>query len=130
MILLDTHAWIWHLAAPEELSKAARTAVENAPGHRQLLISAISIWELFMLVKKGRLELTLPPASFVTATNRDPRFRVIPVDERIARRSVELPDIHADPADRMILATAAELGARVVSKDGRFAEYGLVPVVW
>ncbi len=83
-----------------------------------------------MLVKKGRLELTVPPASFVTATNRDPRFQVLPVDERIARRSVELPDIHADPADRMILATAAELGAQVVSKDGRFAEYGLVPVVW
>ncbi len=128
MILLDTHAWIWLLAAPEELSQAARSAVEEAGPH--LLISAISVWELFMLVKKGRLELAVPPAAFVTSTNRDPRFQVVPIDERVARRSVELPDIHADPADRMILATAAELGAQVVSKDGRFAEYGLVPVVW
>ncbi len=128
MIILDTHAWIWLLAAPEELSQAALSAVEEAGPH--LLISAISVWELFMLVKKGRLELTVPPASFVTVTNRDPRFQVIPVDERVARRSVELPDIHADPADRMILATAAELGAPIVSKDGRFGEYGLVPVVW
>jgi PIN domain nuclease of toxin-antitoxin system len=130
VILLDTHAWIWLLTLPEELSTAARKAVENAPGHRQLVISAISVWELFMLVKKGRLELTVPPAAFLTSTNRDPRFQVIPIDERIARRSVELPDIHADPADRMILATAAELGAPVVSKDARFASYNLVPVVW
>ena len=49
------------------------------------------------------------------------RMLVVPVDDSIARRTVELPDIHADPADRMILATAAELGCPIVSRDRRFA---------
>ena len=48
----------------------------------------------------------------------------------IARRSVELPEIHSDPADRMILATAAELGTAVVSRDGRLAQYKVARIVW
>jgi PIN domain nuclease of toxin-antitoxin system len=83
-----------------------------------------------MLVKKGRLELTVPPAAFVTATQRDPRFQIVPIEERIARRSVELPDIYGDPADRMILATGIELGAAIVSKDRRLAEYSVAQVLW
>ena len=95
-----------------------------------LLLSPISVWELFMLVKKGRLELSVEPAAFLTITHRDPRFSIVPVDEVIARRSVELPDIHGDPADRMILATAVELGVPVVSRDSRLAGYGAARVIW
>ena len=130
MIVLDTHVWIWLLAAPQTLSPTARKAVDQASAPKRILISAISVWELFMLVKKGRLELTVPPAAFVTATQRDPRFQIVPIDERMARRSVELPDIHGDPADRMILATGIELGAAIVSKDHRLAEYSVAQVLW
>ena len=130
MIVLDTHVWIWLLAAPQTLSPTAAKAVDQASAPKHILISAISVWELFMLVKKGRLELTVPPAAFVTATQRDPRFQIVPIDERIARRSVELPDIHGDPADRMILATGIELGAAIVSKDRRLAEYSVAQVLW
>ena len=133
MILLDTHAWLWHLAERGSLSDAAREAIdrrEREQRRRAILISAISVWELFMLVKKGRLVLSVPPASFVTATRRDPVMGIVPVDEAVARRSVELPDYHADPADRIILATAAELGLSVVTRDARFRRYEAAPVVW
>lgn len=55
---------------------------------------------------------------------------IIPIDETIARRSVELPDYHADPADRIILATAAERGLSIVTRDGMFATYAVSPVLW
>ncbi len=133
MILLDTHIWIWHLADRRSLSGEARETIDrivhkNRP--RSILVSAISVWELYMLIKKNRLVLTVPPASFITNTRRDPVMGIVPVDDTIARRSAELPDLHADPADRMILATAQELGLTIISRDARFPEYDVAPVVW
>lgn len=90
----------------------------------------MSVWELYTLVKRGRLMLSVAPAAFLTATYRDRRFSFVTVDERIARTSVELPDLHRDPADRIILATAAEIGTGLVSKDQRLEEYGVCEVVW
>jgi len=136
VILLDTHAWIWHLADPAALSGVARNAIDEEYRLHQsgrdggISISAISVWELFTLVKKRRLELTIPPAAFVTNTRRDPVMTIVPIDELIARRSVELEDVHQDPADRFILATAVEMGWPVVSRDQRFPEYGVAAVVW
>jgi PIN domain nuclease of toxin-antitoxin system len=92
-------------------------------------ISAISVWELFMLVKKGRLVLSVPPAAYVARTRKDPVMAIIPVDETIARRSVELPDHHADPADRIILATAAEHGLPIVTQDGMLASYRVAEII-
>ncbi len=130
MILLDTHAWIWLLAAPEQLSRGALSVIETQSGPETIVVSAISVWELFMLVKKGRIELQAGPPAFVSATHRDPRFRIESVNEMVCRRSVELPDLHSDPADRIILATAGELGCPLISKDSRLRDYDLVPVIW
>lgn len=130
MIVLDTHAWIWLLADPDQLSDHGRAAVlqESKPG--SLVVSAISVWELCTLVKKGRLQIDTTPAVFVNTTYSDERFRVEPVDEVVGMKSVDLPDVHSDPADRIVLATAMNLGCPVMSKDKRFHEYGVVPVIW
>lgn len=130
MIVLDTHAWIWALSSPEVLSIRAKRVVqaETEPGN--ILVSAISVWELWMLVKKDRIELTTEPSAFLRATHQDPAFRIVPIDEAVCRRSVELPDIHADPADRIILATGVETGCPIVSKDSRFAEYAATEIIW
>lgn len=133
MILLDTHAWIWHLADRSRLSENARSEIDRVSESRRtesIHLSAISVWELFMLVKKGRLVLSVPPAAFVTRTKQDPMMTIIAVDDGICRRSVELPDYHADPADRIILATAAERGLSIVTRDGMFRTYEVAPVVW
>lgn len=130
MIVLDTHAWIWLLSDPSQLSKKALETVDDHEGAGQILISAMSVWELFFLVKKRRLALTVPPAAFLTATHGNRQMKIATVDDTIARRSVELPDIHSDPADRLILSTAAELGCPIVSRDQRLSEYDLVPIIW
>jgi PIN domain nuclease of toxin-antitoxin system len=104
--------------------------IERERTTRGVRVSSISVWELFMLVKKGRLELRLSPASFLRRAERLAYIEYVPVDNAIAQASVELPDIHGDPADRLILATARELGCGVLSKDPRFAEYGVASVLW
>lgn len=130
MIVLDTHAWIWALSSPELLSQNAMRALDAETGHGSIVVSAISVWELWMLVKRGRLELTTDPTAFLRATHQDPRFEIVPIDDAVCRRSVELPDLHADPADRIILATGVETGSPIVSKDSRFSVYRVPPVIW
>ena len=130
MILLDTHAWIWHLSDPSRLSAAARDAIADARRDRAVHVSSISVWELFMLTKKGRLHLAIAPEAFLHRAERLSYVRFAAVDHGVARRSVQLPDIHGDPADRLILATAQQLGCPVVSKDRRFPAYPDAEVIW
>lgn len=130
MTLLDTHAWIWHLTAPQELSGTARTALERARRQRRALVSAISVWELFMLVKKGRLVLTMSPQALLRRAERLSYLQFVAVDHHMARRSVRLPDIHGDPADRLIVATAQALDCPLISKDRRLRRYPDIEVIW
>ena len=130
MILLDTHAWIWHLTAPQELSITARTILDRARRERGASVSAISVWELFMLVKKGRLALTITPQALLRRVERLSYLQFVAVDRHMAQRSVALPDIHADPADRLIVATAQELECPLISKDQRLRRYPGVEVIW
>ena len=130
MILLDTHAWIWHLSDPSQLSAAARAAIDDARRDLAVHVSSISVWELFMLTKKGRLHLAIAPEAFLHRAERLSYVRFAAVDNGVARRSVQLPDIHGDPADRLILATAQQLGCPVVSKDRRFPAYPDAEVIW
>ncbi len=131
MIVLDTHAWIWWIADPQRLSRPARAAIDQAARHRQLHISCISVWEIAMLVASGRLRLTMGVDDWVAASEALPFLTFVPIDSRIALRSVHLPaPLHPDPADRMIVATTLVLGARLVSKDERMHAYPHVHTVW
>lgn len=130
MILLDTHTWIWHLSDPSQLSAAAHAAIDDARRDLAVHVSSISVWELFMLTKKGRLQLAIAPEAFLHRAERLSYVRFAAVDNGVARRSVQLPDIHGDPADRLILATAQQLGCPLVSKDRRFSDYPDAAIIW
>jgi PIN domain nuclease of toxin-antitoxin system len=96
-----------------------------------MLVSSISVWEVAMLVARGRLELTLDVADWVAKSEALPFLGFVPVSNAIAIRSVRLPgDFHEDPADRIIVATAMTMGARVVSKDTKIRSYPYVEVLW
>lgn len=131
MIVLDTHAWIWWLANPDEISRAAREAIDRAMETEEVLISSISSWEIALLVRKGRLELTMPVEDWVARSEALPFIQFVPLDNRIALRSNHLPgEIHDDPADRIIIATALTLGTPLVSKDTRIRDYPHVATIW
>lgn len=131
MILLDTHAWVWWVSQPERLSEEALRVVDEARELRALLVSSISVWEVALLVAKGRLELTLDVGEWVARSEALPFVRFVPVDNAVALASVNLPgDFHPDPADRIIVATALQHKARLVTRDDRLRRYPHVKTVW
>ncbi len=131
MIVLDTHAWLWFVGDPARLSRAARTAIERATIDSSVRVSSISSWEVALLVKKGRLELSMDVDEWVDRAASLPFLRVVPVDHRVAVRAVHLaPPLHEDPADRIIVATALSLNASLVTKDQRLRRYREVRTVW
>ncbi len=131
LIVLDTHAWIWYLDNPRMLSKRAREAADDARAESVLCVSSISTWEMFMLVQKGRLRLRIPALEWLLRSERLSFLRFVPVDNDIARLSVTLPgNLHQDPADRMVIATALSLGAPVITKDRRLRDYHGVESIW
>lgn len=130
-MVLDTHAWVWWLASPEQLSQAARRAVSRAHRAGALFVSSVSVWELAMLVQRGRLELRLPLRQWVAYAESVPKVGFVPVDNRVALEAVLLPgEPPRDPADRMILATARILGAVLVTRDARLLAYPHVRALW
>jgi PIN domain nuclease of toxin-antitoxin system len=131
VIILDTHAWIWFVGLPDQLSVPAQEAIENAIKDNSVLISAISVWEVAMLVRKQRLKLSLDVAEWVARTEALPFFRFVPVDNAIALDSVNLPEpFHQDPADRIITATALARRALLVTKDVKLQSYPHVETIW
>ena len=131
MIVLDTHAWVWWVSDPERLSARAREAVDQAAKEGELYISSISVWEVALLAERGRLRLAMDVSEWIRYCEALPFLNFVPVNNRIALLSVRLPKpLHADPADRIIIATALILGATLVSKDERILAYPHVDSLW
>lgn len=131
MILLDTHAWVWWLGVPEKLSPPARERIDAEVDGGRVLVSAISAWEVALLVKKGRLELTMEVDRWMARSEALPFLDFVPIDPRIAVHSVQLPEpLHDDPADRLIVATALSLGLDLVTKDAKLHAFPGVAAVW
>ncbi len=113
VIVLDTAVWIWAMDGDtDRLGPVARRRIEVAARDGRLVASAISVWEIAMLVRKRRLALAVPVAQWVRESERAPGLTVIPVSASLAIESVGLPDFdhHRDPADRLIAATARQEG--------------------
>lgn len=124
-MVLDTHVWLWWVSEPSLLSQTARESIDAATSQGQKLhLSSISTWEIALLVSKGRLHLTLPVRHWISKTEALGLFEFIPVTNSIALRSVQL-EMHPDPADRIIVATALELGLPLVTKDDKLRRLGI-----
>ncbi len=131
MIVLDTHAWVWWVSGSKLLSAMARATIDRHMAERTVRVSSISVWEVAQLVERGRLELTMETDHWVARSESLRFLEFVPVDNRIALQSTSLPgSFHADPADRLIVATALALGATLVTKDKRLRAYRHVSTVW
>jgi PIN domain nuclease of toxin-antitoxin system len=131
LIVLDTHAWVWWVGSPGQLSRRARQEIETAMERESVYVSSISCWEVALLVRKGRLELAIPIEEWIARCEAFPWLQFVPLDNRIALRSNRLPgELHEDPADRIIVATALTLGSPLVTKDRRLRDYPEVETIW
>ena len=121
MILLDTHVLLWHEQGDRRLGVKTRQAVERVLQERRAAVSSISFWEIGMRIQKGRLEFLLD----LDAWRRellDQGLIEIPVDGAIAARAGLLVDMHGDPADRLIVATALQ-GHQLLTADRRILDW-------
>jgi len=128
--VLDTHVLLWWVDGSAALSQRARQLIDSLVDASAIHVSSISVWEVGMLVAGGRLELAIATDEWIARCEALPFLTFVPVDNPIALASTRLPGRPpADPADRIIIATARSLGAAVVTKDRRIRSYD-VETVW
>src|ERR1700728_4625261 len=125
-LLLDTHFWAW-LENGESgvFTGPVRRAIESSAAGGRLYLSIISVWEVALLESKGRIELSLPCGLWVQQALAIPGLALAPLTPEIAIESCNLPPpFHGDPADRIIVATARNMGARLLTRDREIIGYG------
>lgn len=131
MIVLDTHALIWWVGDRDRLSERAVAAIE---GYGPVLVSPISFWETATLVERGRVSVDRDLSLWCRDLITSGAVRVAALTPSAAISAARLQQFHGDPADRLIYATARELGTSLVSKDRKIREYAQqhsdVRVVW
>lgn len=128
MLLLDTHAFVWLASDQDQFTKRGKAAIRESAG--RLFVSSISSLEIALLVKRNRLQLPLPPERFIAETLRHHGINEIPVDSTIAMAAATLPDIHNDPFDRILAATALVQRLDLLSKDAVLPRYPGLSVIW
>ena len=116
-LLLDTHIWLWGLLDPAKLSRRVARELENSDN--ELWLSPISVWELMILVDKGRIVLNSDVGEWIKEAHNKVPLREAPITNDIAleMRAIRLP--HRDPADRFLVATARVLDLTLVTADER-----------
>ncbi len=131
MILMDTCTIIWDALQPQQISPDALHAINKADAHNALIISDISIWEISMLIKKGRIEVMASPASFINLFLQSRNVSVISISPEIAELSVNFGrEINNDPAGRIIAATSIIHNAQLITADANLLNCELLDTLW
>jgi len=129
--LLDTHVWIWWHSEPENVSVRVRRLLEDTGNYDELLLSAISPWEFAKLIEKGRIDLYTDPEEWMSRALQMPKLRLVPLTPRIAYCSTRLPgEFRGDPGDQIIIATARDEAATIITRDERIRKYRHVKTIW
>jgi PIN domain nuclease of toxin-antitoxin system len=126
-LLLDTCVLIWLTQEPKKLSAACRIAIDDPAN--LLVFSDVSAWEIHLKHRAGKLFLPEPPRMWIPQQLAIWGIAGLRIRLNSIHRTSDLPEIHRDPFDRMIIAQALEDSYNVVSPDEVFKAYG-VPVIW
>ena len=129
--LLDTHAWVWWVTEDRRLPAATRRAIERSQGKGDLSVSLISVWEVAKKVEKAQLLLDRPLDTWLELALAQPGLHVAEITRPILVESCRLPPpFRGDPADQVIVATARDRDAAIVTKDDKIRAYTHVRSLW
>jgi PIN domain nuclease of toxin-antitoxin system len=124
--LLDTHIALWLDSGNQNLRGPTRALIDDCwrKGGR-IFLSAVSVWEIALLVDGGRIDLDLPIDAWVTRFVSRPGVEAAPLNHRAASRAYRFQHLeHRDPADRLLIATAIELACPLITYDERILQFG------
>jgi PIN domain nuclease of toxin-antitoxin system len=129
--MLDTHTWIWWNMRPKQLSAKVHSLLSSPKRYDELLLSAISPWEFSKLLEKKRIGISCSPEEWLSEALVMTKLRLVPLTPTIALRSTTLPQpFHDDPGDQIIVATAREENATLITKDQLLQKYDHVRTMW
>jgi PIN domain nuclease of toxin-antitoxin system len=118
LLLLDTHVLLWSGFKDPRLGRKAAAAINLAAREGRIRISAITPWEIGLLASKKRINLHVDALAWIRGALSKPGVRLAALEPEIAVESTRLPfEMHPDPADRILVATARHLGATLVTAD-------------
>lgn len=126
-LLLDTQAFIWAIAAPERLSQRARAAMHDETS--EVHVSAATAWEIAIKAGTGKIDVVPDPQRFVREQIAANSFSPLPVSIRHALKVADLPMIHKDPFDRLLVAQASLEGLALITADALIRRYP-VNTIW
>ena len=126
--LLDTCALLWLADDPRKLSPAVRSLLDS--GESAVHVSAVSALELGIKVARGKLQLPLPVSRWFPAICRLNDLHILVVDAAIADASTELPPLHRDPFDRLLVATAIQHRLALATPDHAIPRYPHLEILW
>jgi PIN domain nuclease of toxin-antitoxin system len=126
-LLLDTHSWLWMLAAENRLSSLSRALVRDTGN--EVWLSAASAWEIAIKHANGQLRLPEQPSVFVARCLAEDGLKPLPILHAHALRAGELPPHHRDPFDRLLIAQAQLERLTLLTADRQLAKYD-VPIHW
>lgn len=123
--MLDTHVALWLDSGDDRLGAATRRAIDGAwKAGGRILLSAVSVWEIAVLVDKGFIELDVPVEAWVARFLSRPGLAAVPLDHETAARAYQLHHLeHRDPADRLLIASAIGLDCPLVTHDDRIRRF-------
>jgi len=125
-LLLDTHIALWLDSGNEHLRPATRRLIDGCwQNGGTIFLSAVTAWEIALLVDTGRIDLDIPVEAWVQRFLGRPGIEAAPLSHRAASRGYQLHHLdHRDPADRLLIATAIELACPLVTYDERITQFG------
>ncbi len=128
MLVLDTHAWIWHASAPTKLGRRAASALRRAP---RIGVPSIACWEVARLVAERGLRIDRDVTDWIHQALALPAVELLPITPEIAVQASRLGDaVGGDPCDRLIAATTLAHAGTLITMDRRLADAPALSTLW
>ena len=120
-LLLDTHIFLWLIIGDRRIGEAMQTDILNP--ENEVYLSAVSIWEISVKYQLGRLPLPDPPQVYLPVQRQRHQIASLSLDESSVSQLANLPSIHRDPFDRMLVCQAIEHNLTIVTVDEMLQAY-------
>ena len=120
-LLLDTHIFLWFISEDQRLPEPYRRTICDSSN--EIYLSVASLWECLIKNSLGKLPLPAEPANYLTLQREQHGIQSLAIDEVSVARLLELPAIHRDPFDRILICQAIQHGLLLVTQDNLFTNY-------